>query len=64
MLGRDAFDIGAAYADMRKRYVPLGHMATSLFDIALHDSKTKSLGVEMNWERIEPHVYALRTFEA
>lgn len=42
VLGRDAFDIHAAYADMRKRYVPLGHLATSLFDIALHDGKAKS----------------------
>ena len=42
VLGRDAFDIHAAYMDMRKRYVPLGHVATSLFDIALHDGKAKS----------------------
>ena len=42
VLGRDAFDIRAAYADMRKRYVPLGHTATSLFDIALHDGKAKT----------------------
>ena len=42
VLGRDAFDIRAAYMDMRKRYVPLGHVATSLFDIALHDGKAKS----------------------
>ena len=42
VLGRDAFDTRAAYADMRKRYVPLGHLATSLFDIALHDGKAKS----------------------
>ena len=42
VLGREAFDIRAAYADMRKRYVPLGHLATSLFDIALHDGKAKS----------------------
>ena len=44
VLGRDAFDSRAAYADMRRRYVPLGHLATSLFDIALHDGKAKSLG--------------------
>ena len=43
VLGRDAFDSAAAYADMRRRYVPLGHLATSLFDIALHDGKAKSL---------------------
>ena len=42
VLGRDAFDIRAAYHDMRRRYVPLGHLATSLFDIALHDGKAKS----------------------
>lgn len=42
VLGREAFDIRAAYTDMRKRYVPLGHVATSLFDIALHDGKAKS----------------------
>ena len=42
VLGRDAFDIRAAYEHMRKRYVPLGHVATSLFDIALHDGKAKS----------------------
>ncbi|MDD9990263.1 MAG: hypothetical protein OXP75_00530 [Rhodospirillales bacterium] len=45
VLGRDAFDIRAAYEDMRKRYVPLGHLATSLFDIALHDGKAKSEGL-------------------
>ena len=28
---------------MRKRYVPLKHIAISLFDIALHDGKAKSL---------------------
>lgn len=42
VLGRDAFDTGAAYDHMRHRYVPLGHSATSLFDIALHDGKAKS----------------------
>ena len=44
VLGKCVFDTRAAYADMRKRYVPLGHVATSLFDIALHDGKAKSLG--------------------
>ena len=42
VLGREAFDIRAVYRDMRARYVPLGHLATSLFDIALHDGKAKS----------------------
>ncbi len=45
VLGRDAFDIRAVYKDMRKRYVPLGHIATSLFDIALHDGKGKSKNI-------------------
>ena len=44
VLGRNAFDIAGAYADMRRRYVPLGHLATSLFDIALHDGKAKTRG--------------------
>ena len=43
VLGRDAFDIAAVYRDMRPRYVPLKHVAISLFDIALHDGKAKSL---------------------
>ena len=43
VLGRDAFDIAAIYQDMRPRYVPLKHVAMSLFDIALHDGKAKSL---------------------
>ena len=42
LLGRDAFDIEAIYRDMRRRHVKLGHLATSLFDIALHDGKAKS----------------------
>ncbi len=43
VLGRDVFESAALYADMRRRSVPLGHMATSLFDIALHDGQAKSL---------------------
>jgi len=45
VLGRDAFDTRTAYAEMRKRYVPLGHLATSLFDIALHDGKARSVNL-------------------
>ena len=45
VLGRDVFDIPQIYTDMRARYVPLGHLATSLFDIALHDGKAKTLGL-------------------
>ena len=43
VLGKDVFDIRTAYTDMRKRHVPLGHVATSLFDIALHDGRAKIL---------------------
>ena len=42
VVGRDAFDIAAIHRDMRRRHVPLGHLATSLLDIALHDGKAKS----------------------
>jgi L-alanine-DL-glutamate epimerase-like enolase superfamily enzyme len=45
VLGRSVFDIPQVYADKRSRYVPLGHLATSLFDIALHDGKAKTLGL-------------------
>ncbi|MBZ0123809.1 MAG: hypothetical protein K8F31_07980 [Roseovarius sp.] len=45
VLGRSVFDIPRIYRDMRGRYVPLGYLATSLFDIALHDGKAKLLGV-------------------
>ena len=62
LLGRDALDIPAAYADMRKRYVPLGHAATSLFDIALHDGKAKSSDQPiyrmLGGTRNEIHAYA------
>lgn len=45
LLGKSMTDIPQIYADMRSRYVPLGHLATSLFDIALHDVKAKQFGV-------------------
>lgn len=45
VLGRSVFDIPQIYHDMRGRYVPLSHLATSLFDIALHDGKAKVLGL-------------------
>ncbi len=47
VLGRHAFDIAGACADMRRRYVPLSHLAASLFDIALHDGKAKSRSVPL-----------------
>ena len=72
VLGRDAFDTRAAYEDMRKRYVPLGHVATSLFDIALHDGKAKSKNLPiyrmLGADRHEVRAYAssplLRTDQA
>ncbi|MBY8976918.1 hypothetical protein KHP62_13960 [Rhodobacteraceae bacterium NNCM2] len=45
VLGRSVFDIPQIYEAMRARYVPLGHIATSLLDIALHDGKAKTLGL-------------------
>lgn len=45
VLGRSVFEIPQIYRDLRGRYVPLGHLATSLFDIALHDGKAKLLGL-------------------
>ncbi|MFZ1470463.1 MAG: enolase C-terminal domain-like protein [Paracoccaceae bacterium] len=45
VLGRSVLEIPQIYRDMRGRYVPLGHLATSLFDIALHDGKGKLLGL-------------------
>lgn len=45
VLGRNILEIPQIYSDMRSRYVPLGHLATSLFDIALHDGKAKTLGL-------------------
>ncbi|MCZ4354498.1 hypothetical protein O4H61_18420 [Roseovarius aestuarii] len=43
VMGRSVHDIPQIYSMMRGRYVPLGHVATSLFDIALHDGKAKTL---------------------
>lgn len=45
VLGKNVFEIPKIYENMRRRYVPLGHISTSLFDIALHDGKAKTLGV-------------------
>lgn len=45
LLGQKWTDIPAIYQAMRQKYVPLGHLATSLFDIALHDAKGKSLNL-------------------
>lgn len=45
VLGKGVMDLPQIHADMRSRYVPLSHLATSLFDIALHDAKGKVLGL-------------------
>lgn len=45
VIGRNILEIPQIYNDMRSRYVPLNHIATSLFDIALHDGKAKTLGL-------------------
>lgn len=45
VLGRNILEIPQIYNMMRSRYIPLNHLATSLFDIALHDGKAKTLGL-------------------
>ncbi|MEM1164607.1 MAG: enolase C-terminal domain-like protein, partial [Pseudomonadota bacterium] len=45
VMGCSIHDIPKTYLHMRSRYVPLNHVATSLFDIALHDGKGKTLGL-------------------
>ena len=47
VLGKNVFEIPKIYENMRRRYVPLGHISTSLFDIALHDGKAKTFGVPL-----------------
>lgn len=45
ILGRHLDEIPAIHHDMQGKYVPLKHISSSLFDIALHDAKAKSLGL-------------------
>ncbi len=45
LLGKSLHQIPQINADMAGRYVPLKHLSMSLFDIALHDAKAKSLGL-------------------
>ena len=45
VLGHSIHDIPNIYQYMRSRYVPLSHIATSIFDIALHDANAKTLGL-------------------
>ncbi|MBN3563786.1 MULTISPECIES: mandelate racemase/muconate lactonizing enzyme family protein [Aliamphritea] len=45
LLGKGLFDIPKIYAECMSRYVPLKNVATSLFDIAMHDAKGKLLNL-------------------
>lgn len=45
VLGRHLDEIPDIHQDMQGKYVPLKHLSSSLFDIALHDAKAKSLGL-------------------
>lgn len=45
ILGRHLDEIPEIHQDMQAKYVPLKHISSSLFDIALHDAKAKSLGL-------------------
>lgn len=45
VLNQSVHDIPKIYQKMRGRYVPLNNIATSIFDIALHDAKAKTLGL-------------------
>lgn len=45
LLGKGLYDIPKIAADMASKYVPLKHLSMSLFDIALHDAKAKSLNL-------------------
>lgn len=47
VLGRQLDDISQIHQDMQAKYVPLKHISSSLFDIALHDAKAKSLGLPL-----------------
>ena len=45
LLGRHLGEIAEIHQDMQAKYIPLKHLSCSLFDIALHDAKAKSLGL-------------------
>ena len=45
LLGKGLFDIPKIYSECMSRYVPLKNVATSLFDIAMHDAKGKLLNL-------------------
>lgn len=45
ILGRHLDEIPEIHQDMQAKYVPLKHISSSLFDIALHDAKAKSLNL-------------------
>ncbi|MEH6578704.1 MAG: enolase C-terminal domain-like protein [Amphritea sp.] len=45
LLGKGMHNIPRIQSELRRKYVPLGHLPISLFDIALHDAKAKSLNL-------------------
>ena len=45
LLGQGMYDIPQINAELGRKYVPLGHLPISLFDIALHDAKAKQGGL-------------------
>ncbi|MGB1236850.1 MAG: enolase C-terminal domain-like protein [Pseudomonadales bacterium] len=45
LLGREVADCAAIYSDLMSRYVPLKHLSSSLYDIALHDARGKLAGL-------------------
>jgi len=47
LLGRHLDEITEIHQGMMAKYVPLKHLSCSLFDIALHDAKAKSLGLPL-----------------
>ena len=45
LLGKGLYDIPRIQQELSGKYVPLGHLPISLFDIALHDAKAKGTGL-------------------
>ncbi len=45
LLGKGLYDIPRIQQELSGKYVPLKHLPISLFDIALHDAKAKSMGL-------------------
>jgi L-alanine-DL-glutamate epimerase-like enolase superfamily enzyme len=45
VLGKEIDDIAKTNSELTGKYIPLKHLSASLFDIAFHDAKAKSLGL-------------------